>query len=93
MKDNVTSPGPVTYSECETKQERDFGWALSHLRNDKPLARHGWNGKGMAIALQRPDIHSKMNLPYIFMVTAQGQKVPWLASQSDILANDWYITF
>lgn len=47
----------------------------------------------MAIALQRPDIHSKMTLPYIFMVTAQGQKVPWLASQSDILANDWYITF
>jgi hypothetical protein len=31
-------------------------------------------------------------LPYIMMRTAQGDFVPWLASQTDILANDWEIT-
>lgn len=30
-----------------------------------------------------------MTLPYIFMSTAQGDLVPWLASQTDILATDW----
>jgi hypothetical protein len=44
----------------------------------------------MWIALQKPDANSKMTLPYIFMHTAQGQRVPWLASQTDLLADDWY---
>lgn len=53
------------------------------------FAREGWNGKGMFIELQRPDADSKMTLPYIFMKTAQGDLVPWLASQTDLLAEDW----
>ena len=28
---------------------------------------------------------------YIAMKTAQGNVVPWLASQTDMLADDWYI--
>ena len=46
--------------------------------------------------LQRPDVHSKMTLPYLYLnypVDAQntpGARVPWLASQTDILAEDWY---
>lgn len=28
-------------------------------------------------------------LPYIMMKTAGGEFVPWLASQTDVLANDW----
>lgn len=28
-------------------------------------------------------------LPYLMMRTAQGDFVPWLASQTDILAEDW----
>ena len=43
----------------------------------------------MWLALQRPDAHSKMTLPYIYMRTAQGDLVPWLASQTDLLAEDW----
>jgi hypothetical protein len=31
-------------------------------------------------------------LPYIMMRTADGSFVPWLASQTDILANDWLAT-
>ncbi len=67
----------------------DFGQALTLLRANQLVRRAGWNGKGMWIALQRPDVHSKMTLPYIFMKTAQDDLVPWLASQTDLLAEDW----
>jgi len=30
-------------------------------------------------------------LPYLMMRTAQGDFVPWLASQTDILADDWML--
>lgn len=70
-------------------EERDFGWALNQLRAGHRVCRSGWNGKGMWIELQRPDEGSKMTLPYIFMKTADDHLVPWLASQSDMLADDW----
>ena len=69
--------------------ETDFGWALNALRGGKRVCRQGWNGKGMWLALQRPDEQSKMTLPYIYMRTVQGDQVPWLASQTDMLADDW----
>lgn len=56
---------------------------------DKRFARTGWNGKGMWISLQVPDRDSKMGRPYIYMRDAQGVCVPWLASQTDLLAHDW----
>lgn len=66
-----------------------FGHALEGLQYGERMTREGWNGKDMWIALQRPDEHSKMTLPYIYMKTAQGDLVPWLASQTDLLAKDW----
>jgi hypothetical protein len=68
-----------------------FAWALPRLNRGQRMQRAGWNGKGMYIELQVPDEWSKMTLPYIFMYTAQGDLVPWLASQSDILADDWSV--
>jgi hypothetical protein len=67
----------------------DFGMALMTLRAGLRVARSGWNGKGMWLELQVPDANSKMTLPYIYMSTAQGDLVPWLASQTDLLATDW----
>jgi len=67
----------------------DFGQALSLIKHGKRVTRTGWNGKGMYIALQRPDANSKMTLPYIYMSTVQCDLVPWLASQTDLLAEDW----
>lgn len=32
-----------------------------------------------------------MTLPYIFITTVQGDRVPWLASQTDLLAEDWLL--
>jgi len=67
----------------------DFSAALDYLKCTNRVSRSGWNGKGMWIALQEPDKNSKMSLPYIYMRTAQGDLVPWLASQTDLLADDW----
>ncbi len=67
----------------------DFSDALLLLKSGHRVAREGWNGKGMWIQAQYPDAHSKMTLPYIYMKTVQGDLVPWLASQTDILSSDW----
>jgi len=67
----------------------DFGYALAGLRDRQKMARSGWNGKGMYIELQTPTETSKMTRPYIFMKTADNQLVPWVASQTDLLAEDW----
>ena len=69
----------------------DFGYALEGLRKGLKAQRTGWNGRGMWLALQTPDAGSKMTLPYIYMSTVQGDMVPWLASQTDLLATDWFV--
>ena len=69
----------------------DFGGALSALRRGDFLTRKSWNGPGQWIHLQTPDEGSKMSLPYIFIRTVQDDLVPWLASQTDLLAEDWVI--
>lgn len=71
----------------------DFGWALDQLRGLFKVTRRGWNGKGQYLALQNPDEHSKMTLPYIYISTVQGDLVPWLASQTDLLAVDWELYY
>jgi len=72
-------------------EQYDFGWALNKLRLGMRVCRVGWNGKGMYLELQEPDFNSKMTLPYIFMSTVHGDLVPWLASQTDMLAEDWEV--
>lgn len=73
-----------------------FGQALEVLkRGTSPepvtrVSRLGWNGKGMFLSLQTPDEHSKMKRPYIYMSPVDGALVPWVASQSDLLAEDWF---
>jgi len=66
-----------------------FDEALKFLKFGKQVTRAGWNGPGQFLEMQVPDEHSKMSLPYIFINTVQGDRVPWLASQTDLLANDW----
>lgn len=66
-----------------------IGWAIKQVQNGSRIARAGWNGKGQYLQLQMPDAHSKMTLPYIYIHTVQGDLVPWLPSQTDILAIDW----
>lgn len=81
----------------------NFGDALGFLKEGCQLARKGWNGKGMFIFLvdgsrfvaNRDPLLAifgavEINyLPHLDMRTADGSIVPWLASQTDILAEDW----
>lgn len=78
----------------------DFGDVIKAMKKnpEKKFARKGWNGKGIYIQLQVPDEHSANTLPYIYMVTdklvsdnpdAPRGRVPWLASQTDMLCDDW----
>lgn len=78
----------------------NFGEALEQLKLGAKVARKGWNGKGIFIEIQVPDKNSKMTSPYIFIDTtglqtenidAPKSRVPWLASQTDMLAEDWVI--
>jgi hypothetical protein len=82
----------------------NFGQALDLLRSGKKVCREGWNGKGMFIFLVSGS-EFKVNRPpllgiypegtmikyhsHIDMRTADNFIVPWLASQTDILAEDW----
>jgi hypothetical protein len=68
-----------------------FDGAITALKQGYRVERLGWNGKGMWLALQTPTETSKMTLPYIYMSTVTGDLVPWLASQTDILAEDWSV--
>lgn len=82
----------------------NFGQALAALKEGKRVARAGWNGKGMFLFLvagsnfivNREPLLSIMGegtqvtyRPHIDMKDAEGKVVPWLASQTDILADDW----
>lgn len=68
-----------------------FEQALVWLKSGEKVARLGWNGAGQWVALQVPDEHSKMTLPYLYIHTVRGDLVPWLASQTDLLASDWVV--
>ena len=80
-----------------------FGLAIEEMKQGKKLSRKGWNGKGMWIELQSPDENSKMTRPYLYHVAPKGatshygenvkdfERVPWLPSNTDILAEDWCI--
>lgn len=68
-----------------------FGAALDFLKAGRKLTRQNWNGKGQFIQLQTPDDNSKMSLPYLYITTVDHKKVPWLASQTDLLSEDWTV--
>ena len=58
-----------------------FGEALEEVKKGALIARAGWNGKGMFV-FQRPEDMKDANDNIV-----NG----WLASQSDILDDDWMV--
>ena len=80
-------------------QEITFGEALRFLKLGKRVTRAGWNGKDMWLKLVPADLadrvafqYAALNaLPWIGMKTADDKFVPWLASQTDVLAEDWLV--
>ena len=83
-----------------------FGMAVEAMKKGKKVARAGWNGKGMFLFLVPGSTFKVNRAPllgiypegteinyhaHIDMKTADDKVVPWLASQTDVLADDWYI--
>lgn len=88
----------------EEDPKMDFGAAINAIRNGSQVARKGWNGTGMFIFLVPGSVFAVNRPPllgiypegseieyhaHIDMKTAQGYIVPWLATQADMLADDW----
>jgi hypothetical protein len=80
----------------------NFGQAIECLKRGQRVAREGWNGKGMWLVLCDFDediiIFKEFNSSteykkhsWIGMKTADDMFVPWLASQSDMLSEDWVV--
>lgn len=68
----------------------NFSCALEQLKGGKRISRTDWNGKDMWLRYYNP--HCDKEMP-IGMKTADNGFVPWLASQTDILADDWVIAW
>lgn len=80
----------------------DFGEAIRALKQGRGVCREGWNGRNMHLYLEDMLSHTvgagahkghvRKYEPTIVMFTAQGLHQPgWLASQADMLAEDWQI--
>jgi len=100
------SPAPVFWNAYKASGEMSFGMAVEVLKRGFKVKRTGWNGKSMFLFLvsgskfkvNRPPLlgiypegTDVTYQPHIDMKTAQDTVVPWLASQSDVLAEDWEI--
>lgn len=88
------------------EEVNDIGWAVRKLRQGYRVQRTGWNGKGMFLYLVGAS-HFQVNRPpllgiyaegteinyrtHVDMRTVDGSCVPWVCSQSDLLADDWDI--
>lgn len=74
----------------EPTEGYDIGLAVSKLRRGYRVVRKGWNGKGMWLEAQSARVvDGRSWLPFVLMSTVGGALVPWLCSQTDLLANDW----
>lgn len=93
------SPADVFAKAYRPNPGMTFGQAIEALKAGGRVARAGWNGKGMwlklvpesladAVAFQYEALYAA---PWIGMKTADQKFVPWLASQTDVLAEDWTV--
>lgn len=100
------SPKGVFENAYRPVDGMNFGLAIEAIKHGSKVTRQGWNGKGMFLFLV-PGSTFQVNRPpllgiypegteinyhaHIDMRTADGKIVPWLASQTDMLADDWQI--
>lgn len=93
---------PVSGAILFEDLEFDFGVAIRLLKEGTYVCRKGWNGKGMFLLYVDPYLNDQFKvtelpymvgtlMPYLAMKTADNKLIPWLASQSDMLADDWVV--
>lgn len=98
------SPKAVFETAYRLTKGMNFGLALEAAKKGKRIARAGWNGKGMYVFLADDvEFHCATDISELYafdfevgdvlvLRTAQANLQPgWLASQSDMLADDWCI--
>lgn len=100
------SPKEIFEESYRQISDMTFGLAIEAMRKGMKVARSGWNGKGMWLCYMPPFVVEEPNERtrehgitesfqcggYIVMWTAQGVWQPgWLASQTDMLADDWMV--
>lgn len=100
------SPAATFEAAYQPISAMSFGHAVAALKDGHKVARAGWNGKGMFLFLVPGSTFKVNRAPllgiypegteinyhaHIDMKTATGEVVPWLASQTDVLADDWTI--
>ncbi len=97
------SPKQVFDAAYRPTNGMPFGLAIEAMKKGFKVCRTGWNGKGMWLTLihfaswhVNPEVngtgaHSLNALPWIGMKTVDDGFVPWFASQTDMLADDWMI--
>lgn len=96
----------MTEAPMLATHDLSFSEALRALKQGQRVARAGWNGKGMFLYLVPPGNYPARTdaakaywgddalVPYgayVAMKTAQENVVPWLCSQTDMLADDWAV--
>lgn len=97
------SPKDVFEEAYRRTDNLTFGLAIEAAKKRKRIARKGWNGKNQyvelakAISYEGPDgavvnaEHSAIGNQALAFVGTSGVQMGWLASQADMLADDWVI--
>ena len=73
----------------------NFGQAIEAMKEGKRVHRAGWNGKGLWLEYRPASgvdlAFIRMSYPVHSLGYPEGARVPWLASQTDMLSEDWLI--
>lgn len=97
------SPKEVFEAAYRRTDGMNFGLALEAAKKGMRIARAGWNGKGQYVVLGRSfayftsgemvydAYHEDIGSKALVFVGTRGSQVGWLASQADMLADDWMI--
>ena len=98
------SPKDVFEAAYRETSGMSFGLAIEAAKMGKKIARAGWNGKNQYVELGhdfsytapgdipvRPVQHLDIGSQALVFVGTRGRQVGWLASQADMLADDWKI--
>lgn len=93
-------------SKPEALENLNIGHAVDMLKRGYKVARKGWNGKGMFLyyipenrytaitPIAKSFMGEDEKVPYaayVAMKTADNKVVPWVCSQTDLLAEDWVV--
>ena len=100
MKMNEALPNS---EEGELIENFGIGEAVNYLMAGKEVSRFGWNGNHRLVlitgddwAMHREEYNKRglvgvSHLSFIAIVTSKKQFVPWVASQTDLLSDDWFV--